>query len=129
MQMPSAEMTEFAAYIDELTAATRAGNIEWSRANPSTFLWTVGPPTPTRISLQQVEQPKIEVALDGKRVMGTTRKYVFTLTDMKSRQQVLSIKSEDGPEISSKLRALFELIDSGVTRRGLDLLRSILPKP
>jgi len=124
--MPSLEITEFLSYIEQLTVATRSGSVEWTRVNPTTFTWDTIKPTPARLSLQRVDR-RDRVVKAGRPMVITSKHYVFQAVDPEEGLQKLSISGADDPDVNQKLEALYDAISSGLSRKGLDFLKSLLP--
>lgn len=125
--MASPEFSEFIDYGNKLLDATRSGDIDWTKANPTTFVWEVKSPKRARVTLQQVDRRERDQAT---RALKTTRAYVFNVHDLATgavANQRLSVSGTDDPEVNEILKTLFETIASGVTRKGLDFLKSVIP--
>ena len=131
--MANRESEEFATYIRRLLEATSAGDIPWKRVNPTTIVWdskSTADPTASfiRASLQLVSRFDVESILTRTSKTGKKESYVFTLTQLPNRESLLSIDDSTDPELQKVLGELYGVATSGLTRRGLDALASILPK-
>jgi hypothetical protein len=115
---------EAATYIKELTDATNDGRMAWKSANPTTYVWETGTPTPARVIIQQVTAS--ERSPGG--VPRSVRNYVLQLFDIRTSSVRLSLTSKDSPVLAEALSALFRVASGGVTRAGLDFLKDVVPK-
>jgi hypothetical protein len=130
--MPKPEMVLFLEYIDGLIAATRSGAMDWIRINPTTFIWDTATPTPARLSLQLVESRGGKVMRGGQVIRTTVRHFMFQAFDLTMMQtaperQRLAVNGADEPEANEKLQMLYDAISAGISQKGLEFLKSILP--
>src|SRR5262249_47119846 len=106
------ETAELITYLTSLLESTRAGKVNWGKTNPSTFLWNTPSPKNANVGLQKV--PK----------QGGSISYNFSVVD--GNVQKLVVEGEP-PEVNRLLGELFEAVETSITRKGLDFLKSILP--
>ena len=129
--MPIPESQELQQYIDVLLEATRAGTVEWKAVNPTTFVWETAAEPRARVNLQRVEKNVFRRAV-GETAPGSKVSYVlqaFEVSGPISLQKLkVSVESADDPALNHKLHTLFEFIKSGVSRKGLEFLKEILPR-
>lgn len=127
--MENPEMVEFLRYVDDLIAATSSGAIEWTRANPTTVIWETRSTAPARISLQLVDSLGRTTTADGRIIRKRERSYLLQLTDLRHTppRQRLSVSGADEPAINERLRRLYDTAASGLSKKGLEFLREILP--
>ena len=128
--MPSAESSELTNYLDQLIKATREGSIVWKSANPTTYFWERGDAMRgARLSLQRVDRNS-PVRVAGRLTMQKTSSYIFQAHEISEGALFLkvSIESADDPEFDERLKTLFDLIKTGLSRKGLDFLKEILPR-
>ena len=119
--MPAEEETELIAYIDRIIEATRAGDMLWTKVNPTTYTWATDKPRVAKLSLQRVDTRIIRGAMPVKII-----KYLLQLRN-EAGQEVLATDGAYSPPLNEKLRSLFETVANTVTRRGLDFLDDVLP--
>lgn len=124
--MPDIEPTEAVQYLDQFIEATRRSTIAWQRANPTTFIWNVGPPQPSRVVLQRVDRVINARTPTGTMTQQKQTTYVLQVTDAAGIQQV-SLTGDDHPDINRKLADLYQSITEMVSKRALDFLKKIIP--
>ena len=127
--MPSPESGEFRTYLDELIEATRAGSVEWKPVNPTTYVWEAPGATGARLSIQRIDRTQ-PVTEDGHIKLRRVSSYLFQAFEMlgPAVKQRLSIESDEEPDLNPKFETLYEIAKTGLSRKGLDFLRKILPK-
>jgi hypothetical protein len=135
--MPSPESNELQGknelqgYLDELIAATRKGSIQWVAANPTTFLWDTGAELRgARISLQRVDRTVPTTGIGGIRGMRRMAAYIFQAFEIEQGRLVLrvSVDSSEDESVGKKLETLFDFIKTGVSRKGLEFLKDLIPR-
>jgi hypothetical protein len=130
--MASPEMAEFLAQIDALIEATRDGTMVWQRANPSTFVWRSRPTKETEVSailnLQKVEHREV---VSGRPLTHRTVQaaYIFQAIDRRTKAAYLTMNGIEEPALNERLGLLFETISAGITRKGLEFLKKVIPQP
>ena len=117
------ELDEATRYLKKLTDATNAGRMLWQSVNPTTFIWETDSPTPARIVVQQVS--RTERTTSG--VKGV-KHYVFQLSEGRTGQLRLSLSSMNDTILRGPLGELYAVASGGVTRAGLDFLKTVVPK-
>ena len=128
--MPANE-PEILSYIDEIIEATNKDTIEWKRANPTTYIWSViepgGSVHPTaKVIVQRVRKTSFIDEL-GRPKVTAVEHYIFQALDA-SAVTKLSITGDDSRQINAKLGILYNAIADSMARKGLDFLKTILPK-
>lgn len=129
--MPGLSDDELAKYFDELTQATREGLIQWTSANPTTFVWDKLDPPRARLSLQQVSRRELVRGGDNRIHAKNIPYYVFQVFEMPAAGGLVTREEINGNEndaIDDKLEALFHLIRNEKLQKDLDFLRGTLPK-
>lgn len=119
MSTNSAE--EFARVLQDLAKRTRAGNIEWSRVNPTTYSWANNK---GRAIIQQVEQKRL-INQGGRLVSRSAISYAFQAYDP-AGAQVLKLNSGEMEQIETDLEALFKAASESVLTQGLGVLKNML---
>lgn len=114
------ETVELVEYINRIITATRAGQITWTRANPTTFAWNAQ--NKGNVVLQKVEQRIPQPPASFRNVTH----YIFQANES-GRGAVLNVSSSDIPEINQPLHMLFLEASRCVSKEGLDFLNSLLP--
>lgn len=79
----------------------------------------------------QVERVDRQVVIPPNRITQQST-YVFQVVELKpgaQPSQKLSVGSTGQSEVNPKLQELFQLVSSGLSRQGLDFLRSVIPVP
>lgn len=124
--MPLTEINELVESIDRIAAFTRDGKIEWSKLNPSTVVWNFTTPLPGRIIIQQIMNNERQILPTGGQIMRGVVRYLFQVYDVRNAMKI-SVNSADDPQLEVKLKALYNAASTGISRGGLDFLKSILP--
>ena len=112
--MEQKEKTEIHQCIQQLAETTRQGKVQWTKANPTTFMWS--PQQSVRVVLQLIEQ-RI-----GPR---SVRYYLFQAVDNTGPK--LTLNGSQDSETNTKLDDLYQAIESYISRQGIDFLKSIIP--
>jgi hypothetical protein len=130
--MPGPESNELQTYLEEIIAATRQGSIQWESANPTTFVWDTGSAIKgARLSLQLVNRIIRPIGLGG--APGSPRRvpsYILQAFEMSNgvRNLKVSINGAEDESTNRKLETLYEFIKTGVSRKGLDFLKGLIPR-
>jgi len=131
--MPGQESQELQSYLDGLIAVTRAGSVQWTSANPTTFIWQT---ENARFTVQRVEKTGPVVLGVGRISQQKKISYVFQAHELVKQaaggglttlQQRFSIEGSENEELNRKLDELFDAIRSGIFRKGLEFLKEHLP--
>ena len=111
------------SYLDQIIASTQTDTIDWQKANPTTFVWTIKKPSEAKITIQFVR--KTLLTNTGVRKI---KRYILEATDPTNSTPRFSITGDDNNrELFDKLETLFNAINESFTRKGLYFLKSILP--
>jgi hypothetical protein len=129
--MQQNDRVAFIGYIDDMLKSTSAGKIVWKSVNPTTFVWeTIG----AKLSFQRVERliaMPVTQQIGRPPIQQPPRKqisYLFQAYDLAQITPIVNVDSTGEPELNQKFDMLFELIQTGISERSLDFLKSILPK-
>lgn len=125
------ETEELLKIIDELIVATRKGDFQWRSVNPTTYVWdgTVDRNTPARLSLQRIAQ-KQALDIAGMKIYPRNY-YIFQVSEISAQGTDLKLNISGAGEelLNDKLDRLYMLIVSGVTEKGVQFLKRIVPNP
>ena len=124
--MPATETKDLLEYIDQLVDATNRDTLDWTKPNPSTYIWTVAPSQPARVILQQIIRNVTAKDGMGRPIIRAITSYVFQALDSAGTQR-LNVSGDQAPEINVKLEQLYAAISAYLSRKGLEFLKSILP--
>lgn len=127
------ENEEFEKIIDGMILATRRGDFQWRSVNPSTYVWdgVSRAAAPARLTLQRVSQ-KSEYEIGGLKMPSTTTYFILQVSEITPQgvpEVRLNISGAGEEALNTKLRELYKLILSGITEKGLQFLKDILPNP
>ena len=128
----SPESLELLKYLEELTQSTRNGTIDWKEANPTTYVWEsrTRHDRAARVSLQRVDR-NIQRTVAGRNFIQRETHYILQAFELPmpigNPQQKFSASGAEDQEVNEKLRILFEEVQAGVARKGLQFLREFLP--
>lgn len=117
--------------LDGLVEATRKGTISWKPVNPTTYVWErserVGKPA-ARMVLQILEnwiriKNKEGASEDVKR-----RFAILQVIETRSNAETprLSADGRAVKEFNDRLVRLYDIVESGVSEKGIDFLKGIL---
>jgi hypothetical protein len=120
--MASPEPTGVVEYLKTLTLATLDGKSVWQQVNPSTFVWEVKPQG-ARVSLQRTS--RVARLPDGR--VGKQQNYILQETDLRTNELKAILNTADQPSFREPLEALFTPVLAGMTRAGLEFLKSLKP--
>lgn len=125
--MSIAEEQELVHYIDRIIAKTQTGSMSWIRSNPTTYTWTkkLSSDREARLTIQKVMKRRGQAG-NKKYGIRPSDYYIFLATDIEASAQVLTINTEDLPDLRETLRNLYNTISLNITRKGLDFLRDIV---
>lgn len=122
-------MSELNAYLFEIAKNSMSGAIPWNQPNPSTFLWLQ---ETDDISYQVTIQKAVKTRLrglagsfDGKSEDIT---YMFQVQDRRSKQTVISLSTNERPEVFDALERIFHGAERGIDVRSTNVLRKLLGK-
>jgi len=121
------EINELSAELDAIKVSTEAGTLEWVKANPATFVWA-RPLPPARMTLQRIETPPTAVVMLRGQPTVVHRGKRFVLQAYDAANLRLSIDGGESEELNQKMEQLFDVIMSVQSRKGIEFLKSILPK-
>lgn len=129
--MPNPEMSELQAYVDQLIEATHSGSVTWKAANPTTYVWDTAGTPKGRLVLQRSERTHVQEDTKGHIRPVKVPFYQFQVLEITPRGSELriSIDSSEQQFMNSNLDNLYELIKTGVSRKGLAFLKDIIPHP
>lgn len=128
------DVKELLQHINELISATRKGSISWTPVNPTTYVWerrsrAIEMPG-ARMTLQRIERPAR--LTPGNPLLQAKNSYVILqvheLPFLGPPDLKLSISGQNAVELNQQLQALFELIGSGISERGLDFFKNLIPQ-
>ncbi len=102
---------ELITYLTSLLESTQNGTINWGKASPNTFVWNTSSPKAAKVGLQKV---------------GRQGSVSYTFTVIEGNTQRLLVEGEP-PEVNLLLGKLYEAVETSITRKGLDFLKSLLP--
>jgi hypothetical protein len=128
--MPSPEITEFQTYLDGLIEATRNGSVQWNMVNPTTYVWESGGlGKGARVNLQRLDRTVAVRAPGGAIVSKRMPSYIFQASERSEGEiiQRVFIESGQDEELNRKFDVLYEVIKSGLSTKGMEFLKSILP--
>lgn len=113
------ESEKLVQIVQDLTASTTNGDIDWVKANPTTYSW-INPNG--RVTLQRVaaaSRPAVGV------VSRPTVSYYLEVADNVGAPQ-LNVSSKKSSEVAVALQALYEGIVSTMTLKGVDFLSDMM---
>lgn len=119
-------MNELNDYLLGIAQNSMQGEIPWTQPNPSTFLWLQ---EQDDIAYQVTIQKAGEVSKNALR--GYLRQditYMFQVQDRSNKQIVISLSTNEKPEVYDALEAIFHGAEKGIDVRTTNVLRKLLGK-
>lgn len=122
--IPTEEQTGVVESISRLIQATKSKQVQWTRANPSTFVWIH---SSARVTLQRAEQQK-QVVNPATRQISVIKatSHIFQLNSP-SNVQLLAINSTDDKFAGEILAELYQAAENSVAVQGLEILKKLIP--
>jgi hypothetical protein len=127
--MASPEAIELRGYLVNLINATREGTIQWRSVNPTTFVYETGTEEKgARLTLQRLERT-VRTVVGGRIVANKSFSYLLQAHEVIGGRMTLkvNIDGDDDDDANERLSSLFDIVKSGLSRKGLDFLKEILP--
>jgi hypothetical protein len=120
------QINDLPPYIVQLIDATQKDQIAWDRANPTTYSYGSGN---ALLSIQQVPQRRVAAVFSGAPPQPTPPVYAFEVIDTSARSTLISVNTRTAEQLTPLLQQLYRAADDSLSRRGLDLLKTVLPPP
>jgi len=125
--MPLPDSANIQRYIQTLVVRTRRGDFIWKKVNPSTYIWDSAGAPMARLNLQRIPTTS---SIDPTSPFKIRKNYFFILqaleiTDSKVAEK-LKIDGEIDEAVNDRLEGLFDLIQTGITEKGLDFLAQVI---
>lgn len=126
--MQQAELEQIVTYLDKLIASTQANQINWTKTNPTTYVWHIPQKGNSRLIIQSVERGTGRIVTNriGMPAEEMLKYCVFQAMDQ-ANVELLTIDGSTDQTLNGKLRLLFQAIESCLARKGIDFLKSIIP--
>lgn len=121
--MKTEQRGQMTSYIDQILDSTKLNKINWSNANPTTYVWD-NTKNSGRLIVQQLGATPF---FNADKKIGLRKNYLMQILDENGVQQ-LEIQGQFDQEFNAKLQALFEEIEYIKTQKALNFLGSILPQ-
>jgi hypothetical protein len=125
--MPNPVENELTLYLRQLLEDTRAGKIEWSQVNPTTFVWKKELDSGVaQAIIQRVERTERQPPSPmGRVVIKTVRRYVFQVVDKTGAQKV-SLDSTIDRIYEPILAEILQVIEQKIAKNGVDYFKRML---
>lgn len=120
--MPINTVDEYRALIARLVAQTVDGRVEWTKVNPSTFVWGN---SKGNINIQVVERKRARLDPNKGIVHEAVQHHVLTAYDPDGMSQV-KLDSSETPQFALELAELFDLAKEKFERKGLDFFSGLV---
>lgn len=122
-------MNELNEYLFEIAQNSMKGEIPWNQPNPSTFLWLQETDDISyQVTIQKAVNARLRglsTSFDGKHD-GIT--YMFQVQDRRNKQTVISLSTNERPEVFNALEKIFHGAERGIDVRSTNVLRKLLGK-
>ena len=122
-------MNELNEYLFEIAQNSMKGEIPWNQPNPSTFLWLQETDDISyQVTIQKAGKARLRglaAALDGRHEEVT---YMFQVQDRRNKQTVISLSTNERPEVFDALEKIFQGAERGIDVRSTNVLRKLLGK-
>lgn len=120
--MQESELNDLKHTIEGLIIATQEGQMSWSQANKTTFVW-LNPNHKGRLILQRTGET---ARLVGGRI-DMQSMYQLQAVDATSPLTGFTVTTDDAPDLKSVMHELFDVVGASITKKGISFLKSILP--
>ncbi|HSZ61493.1 MAG TPA: hypothetical protein VK828_06830 [Terriglobales bacterium] len=127
-KLEGSDLNELLQFIQDLTGLTADGPLKWAPATPTTYVTDTNlGASRARLALQKLERAIPSATIAG--ISTPRRKVVYILQAFEMPGVTLRVTIDGGedPNVNERLRGLYDLVDTGVKRSGLDFLQKILP--
>lgn len=122
----SIESNELLKYLGEIAEKSFKGKIPWNQPNPSTFQWLKSDDNNQfQVTIQRASKPRARTLA----AMGTgslEENYLFQVHDRKKKQTVVSLSSQERPEVRRILSKIFHGAEKGIDVISSNVLRKLL---
>ncbi len=122
-------MNELNEYLFEIAQNSMKGEIPWNQPNPSTFLWLQETDDISyQVTIQKAAKARLRgraATLDGRHEDVT---YMFQVLDRRNKQTVISLSTNERPEVFDALEKIFHGAERGIDVRSTNVLRKLLGK-
>jgi hypothetical protein len=132
--MSNPELSAYLPYLEKLIAETRNGTMLWHKANPTTFTWETNEPKPARLILQRIQnraRVRLSELQETKARPEPISIFILQALDLSmpgEAREVTSISGDKDSEVNGRLEQLYDSIKLDLSDRGLDFLKSIMPR-
>lgn len=118
------EEQELTESIREMVQKSHAGEMTWTRSNPTTFIWTRkwDEKEGARITIQKATKRKPSRSPSGVR-MQMVEQYIFQVLDLSTGGAMVSISSDENPSFHDALADLYNAASTNITKKGLGFLK------
>lgn len=113
-------------YVQRSISATESGSLEWTQANPTTYVWSSRGMPRGSLKVQFVTKTAITTSPAGRRSVSRANYYLLQAFDGEGSLQ-FSVTGEEEPALNDVLKRLYDAAIKSVAERGLRFLDSILP--
>jgi hypothetical protein len=112
--------------ISRILEETKARRITWTRANPTTFLWTL---PASRVILQRLTQQKQVIDPTTKRMSVITISFImFQGFLLPNNTLMVSLNSSEDTFAASLLEELYKTTEDNLASEPIEFLRKLVPK-
>jgi hypothetical protein len=118
------EVAAMAELIGQLIQITNSGQVDWTAANPTTYVWVRSAAPAARLTLQRVAGPIIVQRSEGQKRFDD--KLVLQITDTTTGTTPVNISSTKDDEIDRRLRELFQTVVAKAAEKRIDFFKQVL---
>lgn len=118
------EEQELTETIRDMVHKSHAGEMTWTRSNPTTFTWARkwDDREGARITIQKATKRKPSRSPSGVR-MQLVEQYIFQVLDLSTGGAMVSISSDENPNFHESLAGLYNAASTNITKKGLGFLK------
>jgi hypothetical protein len=130
-RLEDSELNGLLQFIQDLTRLTADGSTKWSPATPTTYVTerSLTGASRARLTLQKLERTVASPSNAGAIVPPRRRAfYLLQAFEMPNLALRVTIDGGEDPNLNERLRELYDLVETGAKRSGLDFLQRILPR-
>lgn len=126
----SQNSSDLSQYLEQIAFQSLDGSIEWTHPNPSIFHWIQDSGNGRfLVSIQKASSPLAGIAAlsyPGKKDDSSDAGYLFEVTDMDSRQTLVSLSSKERRDLFPALSNIYSGAELAMDQRASKVLENLL---
>lgn len=127
--MTPTELEAIKPILDRIIADTQAARMNWTRTNPTTFVWkrVIDNKPVAQLNIQKIvqRQPTVVAGPPARQIVRDIESYVFQVVELPSNIRK-TINTQQDPEALTLLKDLFGAVTVNADKDALDFLKRII---